>query len=212
MHQMAFSAGYNMLAWTDSSGNFMRWRDLIPSTMPSPIKPAPATGMTAPMRRQAIPLFGDEDGGDDTAIVNDDVAGGDADAEERDDDWIIDDLGGEAMQDKTDRDRQGLREFGEGFAYKYRGLDLVFVVSVTKAQPPFQPGATPFQYKRRYLCKPIYLFSYYFLHGSIKLSTISESSKLLTKIHIISLTLSFMIRQPGKTTISRIITNMIWLR
>lgn len=85
--------------------------------MPSPLKPAPAAGMAIPSKRQGTPLFGDDDVGDDTAMVDDGdvVVAGDGDAEERDDDWIIDDLGGEAMQDK---DKQGLREFGK---YKWIG-------------------------------------------------------------------------------------------
>ncbi|KAH8119330.1 WD40 repeat-like protein [Phellopilus nigrolimitatus] len=135
VHQLAFSSSQNLLAWTDSRGNLTRWPSVVPPTAPSPTKAAPAAGMSVPARRQATPLFGMDDDalpGDEGGV--DAIGGGEV--EDQDDDWIIDDLG-DNMEDKGDKEfgKDGLRE----------------MVSVTKAQPAFQPGSTPFQNKRRYL-------------------------------------------------------------
>ncbi|KAI5120641.1 hypothetical protein M0805_007978 [Coniferiporia weirii] len=135
IHQLAFSAAHNLLAWTDSNGNFTRWRDAVPSSAPSPTKPAPAAGMGIPVRRQATTLFGDDDVEGASNANDDDGVADDAELNERDEDWIIDDLG-DGMDDK------GEKEFGSG---------LREMVSVAKAQSAFQPGSTPFQNKRRYL-------------------------------------------------------------
>lgn len=113
IHRLAFSPAHNLLAWTDSAGIFTRWPDVIPPTAPSPIKPAPSAGMSVPVRRQVTPLFGQDD--DTTpAKENADVdAEIDADLEERDDDWIIDDIG-DGLQEKEEKEyaANGPREMG----------------------------------------------------------------------------------------------------
>ncbi|KAL5507206.1 MCL1 [Sanghuangporus vaninii] len=135
VHSLAFSAGHNLLAWTDSNGNLTRWPAVIPASHPSPTKQNTSVSIGIPTRRPGTPtLFGD-----DAAGAGDGIGAGDGDIDldgaidEHDDDWIIDDLG-DGMKDKPDQE-YGLRE----------------MVSVTKAQPTFQPGSTPFQHKRRYL-------------------------------------------------------------
>lgn len=69
--------------------------------------------MSAPVRRQVTPLFGQDD---DTASAKENVdvdAEIDADLEERDDDWIIDDLG-DGLQEKEEKEyaASGPREMG----------------------------------------------------------------------------------------------------
>lgn len=65
--------------------------------------------MPAPVKRQATPLFGQED---DVTSAKGDVDA-DADPEERDDDWIIDDLGdGMEEEGKKEYGAGGLREMG----------------------------------------------------------------------------------------------------
>ena len=89
MHQLAFSAAHNMLAWTDSNGNFTRWRNVIPSSLPSSTKLASVTGTMASSRKQLTLLFGDEEAAEDTVLnnVEDTGVGADIDLDERDDDW-----------------------------------------------------------------------------------------------------------------------------
>lgn len=115
MHQLAFSPSANVLAWTDSQGSLTRWPDVIPASAPSPIKAVTSTaGPSVPVRRQATPLLfaQDEDtAGKGPAGKDDDVAGGDIDLDEQDDDWIVDDLGG-GMEDKPVKE-YGAREMGK---------------------------------------------------------------------------------------------------
>ncbi|KDQ57598.1 hypothetical protein JAAARDRAFT_193900 [Jaapia argillacea MUCL 33604] len=136
--QLAFSPTKNLLAWTDTEGILTRIPTVIPSTSPDPVKfPSGATSTTVPVKRRLTPSLFD-DGMDDIAKLAGD---GDGDAEMVDldnDDWILDDLGG-GMEDDTEH-KKGR---GDGFVKE--------MVSVTKAQPAFQPGATPMENKKRYL-------------------------------------------------------------
>lgn len=103
-----------MLAWTDSGGNFTRWRDVVPPSLPSPTKLATSVSInTADSRQTTTSLFIDDEPQDTPMGEDEGALGAEVDAEEHDDDWIIDDLGGDAMQDKAGKDERGLREFGE---------------------------------------------------------------------------------------------------
>ncbi|KDQ16190.1 hypothetical protein BOTBODRAFT_173106 [Botryobasidium botryosum FD-172 SS1] len=134
---IAFSPVSNLLAWTDTEGNLSRWPDPIPSTYPHPCGVVSAVSAAidkmAKAKAQYEELFGKEDG---DAVARDavdavDEEGGEEDLYEKD--WIIDDMpeaGG-----RGDRTIAGLKE----------------MVNVTKAQPAFQPGSTPFKNKKRFL-------------------------------------------------------------
>lgn len=76
---LSFSPIQNLLAFTSSSGQFSRWTDPIPSTLPSPIVSEAVQAKT--LDKLLDDEFGDEDG---------------LDIEERGediDDWIVDDDG-----------------------------------------------------------------------------------------------------------------------
>ncbi|GLB45067.1 putative minichromosome loss protein, Mcl1, middle region [Lyophyllum shimeji] len=138
---LAFSPSENLLAWTDSEGGFNRWPKAVPDHFPDPVKRSIAT--TAPATIPARPkttLFDDIAEATSTTgreTLDDDV---DLDAGfgDVDDDWIIDDLGG------------GLRDEAETAERKKDGF-VKEMVSITKAQPPFQPGSTPMENRKRYL-------------------------------------------------------------
>ncbi|THH30799.1 hypothetical protein EUX98_g3387 [Antrodiella citrinella] len=133
--QLAFSPSQNMLAWTDMDGVLTRWPNPIPANAPDPVKSTNASATTTvPVRRGATPtLFdtnADAKGGNDDVDLDDDM-GVDLD----NDDWILDDLGDGMVDDEKAWTGKGVRE----------------MVSVTKAQPAFQPGSTPMENKKRYL-------------------------------------------------------------
>ncbi|KAH9176634.1 WD40 repeat-like protein [Lactarius sanguifluus] len=132
--QIAFSPTRNLLAWTDFAGSLYRWSDPIPSTSPSPVASAPTSALTRPVRRGPTPTLFDDDP---KSHQKGDVAVGGVDDFENDD-WILDDVGG-GLEDDT-----GARaDDGDVFVKE--------MVSVTKAQPAFQPGSTPMENRKRYL-------------------------------------------------------------
>ncbi|KAH9045120.1 hypothetical protein EDB84DRAFT_1469307 [Lactarius hengduanensis] len=132
--QIAFSPTRNLLAWTDFAGSLYRWSDPIPSTSPSPVASAPTSALTRPVRRGPTPTLFDDDP---KSHQKDDVAVGGVDDFENED-WILDDVGG-GLEDDT-----GARaDDGDVFVKE--------MVSVTKAQPAFQPGSTPMENRKRYL-------------------------------------------------------------
>ncbi|KAE9408060.1 WD40 repeat-like protein [Gymnopus androsaceus JB14] len=143
-NQIAFSPTEHLIAWTDSSGNFVRWREPIPLHLPSSLK-RPSAATTSKSAPAAAGLFAQEAelSLDDLAAIDDDddlVAGdeGEPNFDVEDRDFVIDDVGG-YMEDKPT---------------KFRDKDDTLVremVSITKAQPAFQPGSTPFQGNKRYL-------------------------------------------------------------
>ncbi|OSD04053.1 hypothetical protein PYCCODRAFT_1408512 [Trametes coccinea BRFM310] len=143
--QMAFSPSKNLLAWTDTSGDLTRWPDPIPASAPDPVKlSANTNAVSVQVKRKGTPtLFDDDDVAAarpakqqdvDDAALDEDI-GIDLD----NDDWILDDLGGGLDDD----DGEARRLAAEGGVKE--------MVSVTKAQPAFQPGSTPMENKKRYL-------------------------------------------------------------
>ncbi|EMD37802.1 hypothetical protein CERSUDRAFT_114458 [Gelatoporia subvermispora B] len=139
--QMAFSPSQNLLAWTDADGVFHRWPEPIPATSPDPVKLAPGSATTTLVgKRKTTPTLFDDPEGEKTAVAVDDVdLDEDVAAELDNDDWILDDLGGGMADDDSEAKRWGAKD------------GVREMVSVTKAQPPFQPGATPMANKKRYL-------------------------------------------------------------
>lgn len=122
--QLAFSPTANLLAWTDDGGAFSRWLQPIPlDKLPDPVKPIPKVAGSAPDPAIDKP----------SAIFDDDDMEGELDGLAADDevhdtpDWIDEDV-------KSD---------GGSFVKE--------MVSITKAQSPFQPGATPLVNTKRYL-------------------------------------------------------------
>ncbi|KAG9316728.1 hypothetical protein JVU11DRAFT_2788 [Chiua virens] len=130
--QIAFSPSQNLLAWADTGGILTWWRDPIPAGSPDPVKSTAAGGMQGvSVKRKSTPtLWGD----DPVKADGDDIL---ETAGDYGDDWIIDDIG-TGMEDD-----RGERQTGDGFVKE--------MVSITKAQPAFQPGSTPMDGKKRYL-------------------------------------------------------------
>ncbi|KAH7923714.1 WD40 repeat-like protein [Leucogyrophana mollusca] len=134
--QIAFSPTQNLLAWTDTDGMLTRWPEPIPAGSPDPVRPIAAAGAQgAAVKRAGTPNLWND--GDVAA-----GAPGDEEDEYGGEDWIIDDLGG-GMEDEPEQPGVGMRPAGDGFVKE--------MVSITKAQPAFQPGSTPMENKKRYL-------------------------------------------------------------
>ncbi|KAG5653429.1 hypothetical protein H0H81_000430 [Sphagnurus paluster] len=140
---LAFSPTENLIAWTDSQGTFSRWPKPISPNLPDPVKRSIATNAAATIPvRPKTNLFDDIAEG---AIVaagvhaQDDDVDLDAGFGDLDEDWIIDDLGG-----------VGLKDAPEAAGTK-KDAFVKEMVSITKAQPPFQPGSTPMEHRKRYL-------------------------------------------------------------
>ncbi|KNZ76661.1 Minichromosome loss protein 1 [Termitomyces sp. J132] len=137
---LAFSPKDNLLAWTDTEGGFSRWHKPISETYPDPVRRSIATTAAATVTaRPKSNLFDDiaETASSSTRLQGDDGADPEPGYGDVDDDWIIDDLGG-GLQDNPESIR------------KTDGL-VKEMVSITKAQPPFQPGSTPLENRKRYL-------------------------------------------------------------
>jgi len=137
-------------------GSLIRWKDPIPKDAPSPHE-VKKVEQTVHSRARAA-LFGEDmdDMVDDAAdhntkqpgvVLDDDAA--------MDDDFVVDDLGGGLLDDEPELDKwkgEGVREMGKRLNQKIKlSTSSSSSVSVTKAQPPFQPGSTPMEGKRRYL-------------------------------------------------------------
>ncbi|KAF8499832.1 WD40 repeat-like protein [Russula emetica] len=137
--QISFSPTRNILAWTDFAGSLYRWSDPIPSSSPSPVASTSTSALTRPVRRAPTPtLFDDEAVGHTSKQqANEDVGQGGADDFENED-WILDDVG-----DRMDDEVGAQGDEGHEFVKE--------MVSVTKAQPAFQPGSTPMENRKRYL-------------------------------------------------------------
>jgi chromosome transmission fidelity protein 4 len=154
--QIAFSPTRNLLAWTDFAGSLYRWSDPIPSSSPSPVTSVSTSALTRPIRRGPTPTLFDDD-----AIAhksnpqgNKDIDLGGTDDFENED-WILDDVG-DGMVDNVgahgDDSGEFVKEMGMGIHFTALKYVLTsFTVSVTKAQPAFQPGSSPMENRKRYL-------------------------------------------------------------
>ncbi|KIK71000.1 hypothetical protein GYMLUDRAFT_66212 [Collybiopsis luxurians FD-317 M1] len=170
--QISFSPTDNLVAWTDTSGQFMRWPNPIPTNLPNPVERLSGpTGTTSKnlisSKSDHFPktdLFAEDTDTTLHAVISydSDIQGHEADnrkngASEDEDglgnanfdiddtDFVIDDVGGylEDTEDHSMKHAKGRDDDGGGLVRE--------MVSITKAQPAFQPGSTPFQGKKRYL-------------------------------------------------------------
>ncbi|PPQ99766.1 hypothetical protein CVT24_009669 [Panaeolus cyanescens] len=134
--RLAFSPRENLIAWTDTSGTFTRWPKPIPSDMPDPVKAQSTNnGASLSLETQAgLDLF--EDDLLEKADLNDVVLDGDDDMADMNDDWIVDDMNGAHSAELSKKEADG---------------NVKEMVSITKAQKPFQPGSTPMLHKKQYL-------------------------------------------------------------
>ncbi|TFK94640.1 hypothetical protein K466DRAFT_475981 [Polyporus arcularius HHB13444] len=141
--QIAFSPTKNLLVWTDTTGDLTRWREPIPASAPDPVKLSAGTSsVTVPVKRKGTPTLFDDDmhigSNADTGKAKDTEVEEDLGIDLDNDDWILDDVG-----TLDDDDGEARRLAAEG--------GIREMVSVTKAQPAFQPGSTPMENKKRYL-------------------------------------------------------------
>ncbi|KAJ6586903.1 hypothetical protein DFH09DRAFT_910436 [Mycena vulgaris] len=129
--QLAFSPSENLIAWTAADGAFYRWSNPIPNTFPDPVKPMPeVAGSTMNVANANPPAIFDDD---------DDDHADDVDLEGEVDDEIEVGIPDDASEDWVDDEAKPNAAF------------VKEMVSITKAQPPFQPGATPMANTKRYL-------------------------------------------------------------
>ncbi|KAJ7577048.1 hypothetical protein C8J56DRAFT_378653 [Mycena floridula] len=135
INQIEFSPKDNLIAWTDESGSFGRWHDAIPSELPDPMKRTLASSKSAQI--DPLDIFNDD-------ILDETRPADEFDQDDDDDAIPIDD---ELPEDFIDDDTgKGLQEdavYDKDFVKE--------MVSITKAQPPFQPGSTPMEGNKRYL-------------------------------------------------------------
>ncbi|KAJ7287553.1 hypothetical protein C8J57DRAFT_1284265 [Mycena rebaudengoi] len=139
--QLAFSPTQNLIAWTDADGVFTRWSN----PLPKPHDPVQKISEPAPVDEAPALLFDDN-----KEEVVDDAGDVDLDNASDADDWVGYDP--DLMDDPI------LGDTGGNFVKE--------MVSITKAQPPFQPGATPMVDRKQYLA-----FS---MIGVIEVTDVSE--------------------------------------
>ncbi|KAJ7132769.1 hypothetical protein C8R43DRAFT_1089712 [Mycena crocata] len=133
--QLAFSPTENLIAWTTTGGVFARWPNAIPATLPDPVKPLLEVKGPAEVVGDAAMFDSDEE--DAVHIeVDMDIGKAEDDALE-----TLDNLQEDARDWMEDDDEEA--NAGGEFVKE--------MVSITKAQPPFQPGATPMFKTKQYL-------------------------------------------------------------
>ncbi|KAF4621226.1 hypothetical protein D9613_000247 [Agrocybe pediades] len=139
---LAFSPTQNLIAWTDASGSFTRWKKPISDNFPHPVKASIATNGASTISvkpKTGLDLFAADDVQENAKDKDHDAdVDLDDDMADIDDGWIVDDMDG-ALNEPPAADRI----VGDGFVKE--------MVSITQAQPPFQPGSTPMENKKRYL-------------------------------------------------------------
>ncbi|KAJ7096343.1 hypothetical protein C8R44DRAFT_812788 [Mycena epipterygia] len=129
--QLAFSPTENLIAWTATDGAFNRWAKPIPDKLPGPVKPIQIADSVENVAPSGI--FDDDDV--EAEVDEIEVNGIDAGDEEfAGDAEFARDAPGDWIDDVTT---------GDDFVKE--------MVSITKAQPPFQPGATPMVGTKQYL-------------------------------------------------------------
>jgi chromosome transmission fidelity protein 4 len=163
--QVAFSPTEHLLAWTDRSGSFHRWRDPIPKGYPEPIvkqsKSSKPTGHFDLFAKDGLDP-NDDLGAEEHGEFEADPDANMDDQEFDDDNFVIDDLEDGGYRDTKANDQAldpkdydgPVREMGITFEFvlELRLADLVpLLVSIIKSQPPFQPGSTPLVNGKRYL-------------------------------------------------------------
>ncbi|KAL7409536.1 WD40-repeat-containing domain protein, partial [Mrakia frigida] len=152
---LQFSPTSNLLAFTDCTGGFTQWFDPVPSTHPHPAERFSAPPVLLNQRRRArSPLFGDDEleegegDGDEVGLDGEEERSVE-DGEGYGEDWIIDDEEeGGAFGGLRGKGKSAVERWAGGGGGGKGGRE---VVSVTKAQPAFQPGSTPLRGKKRYL-------------------------------------------------------------
>ncbi|KAF8627825.1 hypothetical protein AX15_004246 [Amanita polypyramis BW_CC] len=140
--QIAFSPRDNLLAWSDKNGGFTRWQKPIPDNLPGPVRPPGANQLSTSRETKPGGTANDFDAMDHSNVTMDynetdfDVNMNDIDDGLDDPNFVIDDLGIRVRHEPEPAKREGY---------------VKEMVSITKAQPAFQPGSTPIVNRKRYL-------------------------------------------------------------
>ncbi|KAH8829667.1 hypothetical protein DL96DRAFT_1599042 [Flagelloscypha sp. PMI_526] len=125
----------NLIAWVDVNGRFVRWTDPIPETYPPPYRQL-GTNEKVPGGKEDSPVKRHKDLDRIPAEPSEleDVFD-DGDLQDDDHMPIDDDMEEDAGEEDVASDDEHVKQ----------------MVNITKAQPPFQPGATPLIGEKRYL-------------------------------------------------------------
>ena len=113
------------------------------------------SALTRPVRRGPTPTLFDDDAVAHTSKqqANEDNGLGGMDDFENED-WILDDVGDGLEDDvgaQADDGQAFVKEMGMEYFTSLQCVLTSFTVSVTKAQPAFQPGSTPMENRKRFL-------------------------------------------------------------
>ncbi|CAE6402739.1 unnamed protein product [Rhizoctonia solani] len=134
---IGFHPQKNLLAWM-IDGALQQWSTPVPASHPHPS--STRTTVAAPKTTSASKA--------DESMADDDLVGIDDDYG---DDWIVDDLGDGAHLDEPREVETEIKEKSKKRHHSGEKSGIREMVNITKAQPPFQPGATAFRNKKRYM-------------------------------------------------------------